>query len=93
MVKFFKKEDKKCTLCSVVFTEGNPCRQHLRGPIIGKQYICKKCFDETFSKVEPQVMDEVKKAKQTGQTINLDHTRKISDEITKRILDSKVKES
>jgi hypothetical protein len=86
MVKFFKREDKKCTMCGNPFTEDNPCKQHLRGPLIGKQYICKTCFEDTYAKVEPQVMQNVLNAKKTGQTINLDHTRKISDEITKRII-------
>lgn len=85
-MKFFKQQEKKCTMCFNEFTKDNPCRQHLRGAFIGKQYICKKCFDDIYSKVEPQVMNEIQKAKSVGQTINLDHTRKISDEITKRII-------
>lgn len=86
MVKFFKKENKKCTMCNNPFTEDNPCKQHLRGPLIGKQYICKKCFEDIYAKVEPQVMQDIEKARQSKTTINLDHTRKLSDEITKRIL-------
>lgn len=75
-MKFFKRKPKVCSICGAE----NPIK-HAK-PF---WHFCQKCWNETYSKVTPRVMQQIEQAKQSGKMLDVKDAKSLTKEITKEI--------